>query len=93
MGEPDRDAGRGENRRGRVMKAADIRALISVPWQHGACVDLSGVVCEGRLDLGGLDITGINFSGASFPDGFDATRARFLGVSWFSSRNRRWRIS
>ncbi|CAN0656537.1 Pentapeptide repeat-containing protein (plasmid) [Nitratireductor aquimarinus] len=67
------------------MKAAEIRALVCAPWRHGDCVDLSGIVCEGTLDLAGLDLTGVDFTGASFPDGIDATGTRFLGVSWFSN--------
>lgn len=66
------------------MKAAEIRELVCTPWHHGDCADLSGVICEGALDLAGCDVTGVNFTGAFFPDGFDASGARFRGVSWFS---------
>lgn len=65
------------------MKAAEIRARLTVPWRHGDCVDFAGIVCEDRLDLSDLSLTGVDFTGARFPRGIVARGARFQGVSWF----------
>ena len=65
------------------MRAAEIVERLSVPWQHGEHVDLAGIACEGRLDLSGRDLPGVDLSGATFPDGLDATGARFQGLAWF----------
>jgi hypothetical protein len=65
------------------MMAAEIRTRLSVPWRHGDCVDLAGIVCEDRLDLTGLSLTGVDFTGARFPGGIVTHGARFQGVSWF----------
>jgi len=65
------------------MNAADILERLSVPWRHGAHVDLTGIVCADRLDLSGRDLPGVDFSGARFPQGIDAQGARFQGLAWF----------
>ena len=65
------------------MKAAEIRARLAVPWRHGDCVDLAGIICEDLLDLSDLSLTGVDFTGARFPRGLVAHGTRFQGVSWF----------
>jgi hypothetical protein len=65
------------------MRAAEIVERLSVPWVHGEHVDLAGVTCEDRLVLAGRDLPGVDLSGAAFPQGLDATGARFLGLAWF----------
>jgi uncharacterized protein YjbI with pentapeptide repeats len=65
------------------MRASEIAERLTAPWVHGEHVDLTGVTCKGRLDLAGRDLPGVDLSGAAFPDGIDATGARFQGLAWF----------
>ena len=65
------------------MTPEDILSRITIPYEFGACVDLRGITCEGRLVLDGARITGVDFTGAHFPEGISAVGTEFLGLSWF----------
>jgi len=65
------------------MTPQELRARLTEPWTHGKHADLRGIVCDGRLDLSGCAVAGADLTGAQFPEGIDASGARFLGLSWF----------
>lgn len=65
------------------MTPQEIVERLTVPWRHGAFVDLAGITCDGPLDLSGRALTGVDFSDATFPGGIDARGARFDGICWF----------
>ncbi|MGR3661887.1 MAG: pentapeptide repeat-containing protein [Paracoccaceae bacterium] len=65
------------------MHAQEVRELMVQPWQHGDCIDLHGITCEGLLDIAGCNVTGIDLRGAQFPDGINAIGTQFNGVAWF----------
>lgn len=65
------------------MTPQEIRDRLCVPWRHGQHVDLTGITCDGSLDLAGCVLTGVDFTGARFPQGIDARGARFDGLCWF----------
>lgn len=66
-----------------MTRAAEIRARLLEPWQHGEHADFHGLVCEEMLDLAGVPLAGVDFTGAQFKGGIDARGARFDGLAWF----------
>jgi len=65
------------------MTPDEICARIEIAHVFGACVDLRGITCTGRLVLDGARVTGVDFTGAQFPEGISAVGTEFLGLSWF----------
>ncbi len=66
-----------------MMRASELRAVLSRPWKHGESADLRGIRVEEPLDLSDLALGGFDLSGSHFAAPVRACRARFEGLAWF----------
>ena len=67
----------------RALKAAEVRAALSVPFQHGLAVDFRNCDVVDPLDLSGMVLPGCDFTDVLFNQRFCARGAIFKGLAWF----------